>query len=74
MAFHENHLRSILKALSYRALIIFSDSIIVYLITRRADVTLGFVAISNVVSTVLYFFHERAWNQVHWGKSRIEHI
>ena len=71
MAFHENHTRSIIKALTYRALIVFSDSIIVFIITRRYDITLGFVAISNIFSTVLYFMHERAWNKIHWGKYRI---
>jgi uncharacterized membrane protein len=69
MSFHENHTRSIVKALTYRALIVFSDSIIVYLITKRFDITVGFVAVSNLVSTVLYFGHERAWNRIHWGKS-----
>jgi len=72
MAFHENHTRSVVKALTYRALIVFTDSIIVYLFTRRYDITVGFVAASNIVSTILYFAHERAWNRVHWGKYRVK--
>ena len=72
MAFHENHTRSIVKALTYRALIVFSDSIIVYLVTRRYDLTLGFVAVSNIISTALYFLHERAWNNIHWGKYHLQ--
>lgn len=69
MTFHENHTRSIVKALTFRAIIILSDSLIVFLITRRFDFTFGFVAVSNVASTIIYFLHERAWNKVHWGKS-----
>ncbi len=72
MAFRENHARSIVKALTYRTVIIFSDSIIVYLVTRRVDVTFGFVAISNLASTAIYFLHERAWNNIHWGKTHIK--
>ncbi len=74
MAFRENHTRSIVKALTYRAIIIFSDSIIVYLFTHRTDITLGFVGISNIASTLIYFFHERFWNNVHWGKSHIKKL
>ena len=68
MAFHEKHSRSVAKALTYRALIIIADSIVVYLLTRRFDLVAGFVIVSNIYSTVLYFIHERIWNDIHWGK------
>jgi uncharacterized membrane protein len=69
MAFHEKHSRSIVKAITYRLLIIVSDSVIVYVITRRLDVAAGFIAVNTVVNTALYFLHERAWNSIHWGKA-----
>jgi uncharacterized membrane protein len=27
---------------------------------------------TNIMSTVLYFFHERAWNKTQWGRAEIE--
>ena len=68
MSFHEKHRRSIAKAFTYRFVIIVADSIIVYLLTRRLDLVAGFVVISNIYSTILYFIHERIWNDIHWGK------
>jgi len=68
MPFHEKHARSIVKALTYRAVIIVADSILVYVLTRRFDLAAGFVVISNIYSTALYFLHERVWNDIHWGK------
>lgn len=66
--YHEHIKRSITKALTFRVIIIVSDLIIVYAITRRIDVTLGVLFFSNISSTVIYFLHERMWNGIHWGK------
>lgn len=68
MHFHEKIGRSLVKALTFRSLILVSDSIIIYAITRRLDITLGVMLLSNLSSTGLYFFHERIWNNIHWGK------
>lgn len=70
MAFHENTKRSIVKALTFRALILTADSIIIFAITRRYDLTIGLMIVSNISSTILYFIHERLWNKVRWGKSK----
>jgi uncharacterized membrane protein len=66
--FYEHANRSIAKAITFRVIILFSDGLIVYTITRSYDLTVGVILFSNLVSTVLYYFHERWWNQVHWGK------
>lgn len=66
--YHEHVKRSVAKALTFRAVIIISDLIIVYAITHRFDLTLGVLFFSNIASTTIYFFHERFWNTVHWGK------
>ncbi len=70
MKFNEHTKRSLAKAISYRCVILVSDSIVIFAVTRRYDTTLVVIMFSNVASTLLYFFHERAWNKVHWGKSR----
>lgn len=68
MAFFEHSSRSLVKALTFRVLILISDSVIIFAITRRYDITLSVIFFSNLFSTVLYFIHERIWNKVHWGK------
>lgn len=66
--FYENTTRSISKAVTYRTLILLSDSLIIYFITHRFDIALSVMFFSNFASTVLYFLHERAWNHIHIGK------
>ena len=68
--FHENISRSLVKAITYRIVILTSDSIIVFALTHRFDITVGVVLFSNFASSFLYFIHERAWNAIHWGKSK----
>jgi len=60
--------RSLAKTLTFRALAILIDLIIVFTITKRFDTTLGFVIFSNLVKGLSYYFHERVWNNVHWGR------
>jgi len=60
--------RSLVKAVTYRLIILVSDSIILYALTRRFDVTLDMMILSNLASTILYVIHERLWNRMKWGK------
>ena len=68
--FYEHTGRSVVKALTFRVLILFSDGIIIFAVTRRYDLTLSVIILSNLASTVLYVIHERLWNTVHWGKQK----
>ena len=67
--FFEHYSRSIIKAISFRMLIIISDALILYVITRRLDLVLGVISLFTLVNTTIYFFHERFWNSIHWGKT-----
>jgi adenylylsulfate kinase len=67
----EKRERSIAKAVTYRLISIVLDSSIAYLVTQSAEKTLIFVIISNLISIMMYFIHERAWNRVHWGKHSV---
>lgn len=68
--FHENIYRSITKAFTFRVLVMLADSVIIYALTHRYDLTLGVIILSNLSSTLIYFFHERVWNHVYWGKEK----
>lgn len=73
MRIHETGVRSLAKALTFRLMVLLADSVIVYAITRRFDITLGVLIISNISSTILYFLHERIWNQIHWERHHLQH-
>ena len=60
--------RSIVKALTYRVLIVCLDFLFVYIFTHKVEVALGFMLVSNVYTTVGYFVHERIWARIQWGK------
>ncbi len=68
--FYEHTGRSVVKALTFRVLILISDGIIIFAVTRRYDITLSVMLFSNLASTILYIIHERIWNTIHWGKHR----
>ncbi len=69
--FRENFKRSVVKAVSYRVIIVAADFTAVYLFTHNTDVATGFVIVSNVYTTVLYLVHERFWDRVGWGKASV---
>jgi adenylylsulfate kinase len=60
--------RSMVKAVSYRVIVVVADFAAVYLFTGRVEIALGFVVVSNIYTTGLYFLHERFWDRVAWGR------
>lgn len=72
MPYTEKHSRSLAKAISYRILSITFDLLIVFAITKKVELTLGIVVLSNVVSIFLYYFHERVWNKFRFGRKLVK--
>ena len=70
MKIKEHYSRSVVKAITYRAIILFTDSLIIFFATKQYDTTLKVIAWSNLASTVLYFCHERLWDNIQWGKRK----
>ncbi len=66
--FKESSKRALAKTLSYRVLILILDFSFIYIITRKVDISAEFTIGSNIYSTLAYYFHERAWDRVKWGK------
>jgi len=66
----EAHTRTILKAISWRALATLTTMTIVFLFTRRIILSLG-VGLAEIIAKItFYYLHERAWDKVSWGKSK----
>jgi sulfate adenylyltransferase large subunit len=64
----ETHVRSLAKAVSWRATGSLDTFIVAFVITRSPKIAVS-VALTEVITKVLiYYFHERAWALVPWGK------
>jgi len=59
--------RSIVKAITYRGIIVCLDFLVIYLLTGKVMTAAAFMIVSNIYTTVAYFLHERAWAGVTWG-------
>ena len=64
----ETVVRTIVKTASYRIFILILDFTTIYLFTGKLKVAVGFMLISNLYTTISYFFHERIWGKIKWGK------
>jgi adenylylsulfate kinase len=60
--------RSIVKTVSYRIFILILDFTTIYLFTGKVKIAIGFMLVSNLYTTIGYFFHERIWDKIKWGK------
>ena len=72
MPYYDHHKRSLAKTIGYIALVVLADWIVTFIITKQYSLSLEITFFSNLVGTIIYFIHERAWNRIHWGKSKIE--
>ena len=59
--------RSVVKAVTYRLVIMCLDFVTIYLFTGAARIAVGFMIASNVYTTIAYLVHERLWSRVTWG-------
>ena len=60
--------RSALKAITWRVIGTADTLVISWAITKE-PVTAGAIASFEVFTkTILYYFHERGWNKVKWGR------
>ncbi|NOQ73870.1 MAG: DUF2061 domain-containing protein [Crocinitomix sp.] len=64
----ENWKRSLVKTLSWRTIGTIDTILISYFLTGNLDVAFSIGGIELITKMMLYFFHERIWNQINWGK------
>jgi uncharacterized membrane protein len=67
--FVEKAMRSLGKVVTWRILVTITNFVGGYLSSGSWKVGLGVAGFALVVNSVLYFFHERAWNRLDWGKA-----
>lgn len=65
----ETRKRSLAKSILWRFICVVVSIVVSYALTFRWDVAVAIGGVYNVVTMVLYYFHERLWNRIKWGRS-----
>ncbi|MGH1384987.1 DUF2061 domain-containing protein [Kordia sp.] len=64
----EKPLRSLVKSISWRLIGTLDTILISWLVTGTLSLAFAIGSIEMLTKMVLYFFHERLWNTIKWGK------
>lgn len=68
LSMHESHSRSLVKAVSWRITGSIDTFALSWLITGNVKFAGSIAATEVVTKIVLFYFHERAWAVVPWGR------
>ena len=66
--FVEGNLRSLAKVASWRVLVTITNFLGGWLSSGSWRVGVGVASFALVINSLLYFLHERAWNEIGWDK------
>lgn len=64
----EKPLRSVVKAFSWRLIGTLDTLVVSYLLTGTFSLAASIASIDFITKLILYFFHERIWNTIKWGR------
>jgi uncharacterized membrane protein len=64
----ETRKRSIAKSILWRIICIIVSVFVSFILTARWDLAVAIGTSYNIITMFLYYFHERIWNRVKWGK------
>jgi adenylylsulfate kinase len=65
-------MRSVLKAFTWRLVATITTISIVYILTGNLELTAMAGFYDVVLKLILFFFHERIWNQIQYGRTLSE--
>ena len=66
----EAHSRTVAKAISWRVIATLTTMTAVYIFTGEWFITIGVGSVEVIAKITLYYFHERVWHKISWGKER----
>ena len=66
----EKPIRSIVKAISWRATGTIDTMFISFLITGKLKFAISIGLVELITKTFLYFVHERIWNKIKFGRTK----
>jgi uncharacterized membrane protein len=61
--------RSALKAITWRIIGTIDTFLISLLITKKPFIAASIASFEVATKTILYYFHERGWNRIQWGRN-----
>jgi adenylylsulfate kinase len=64
----EKRTRSIIKAVSWRIFASVITMMLIYAFTGKAALSLGIGAFEITSKLIMYYAHERVWDNIGWGK------
>lgn len=64
----EKPIRSVAKALSWRVVGTLDTLLVSYFLTGEFSLAASIASVDFITKLILYFFHERVWNVIKWGK------
>jgi len=64
----EKPIRSVVKAISWRLIGTIDTLVVSYFVVADAKTATTIAGIDFVTKMILYFFHERIWNTIKWGR------
>lgn len=66
----DKHHRSLVKAVSWRVTGTIDTILVSWLITRKLSLALSIGGVEVITKLLLYYFHERAWNKINFGREK----
>ena len=66
----ESHFRSIIKALTWRAGGTVVTFMVVWIWTGDISTATGIGVLDTIIKIGAFYFHERIWNRLHFGKEK----
>jgi len=60
--------RSAIKAITWRIIGTTDTFLVSYFITKKPLVAASIASLEILTKTILYYFHERGWNYIQWGR------
>lgn len=64
----ESHKRSIAKTITWRIIATLITTVVAFFFTQKAAVSLGIGFSDTAIKLFFYYFHERGWNKLDFGK------
>lgn len=68
----DNHLRSWAKSVVWRVIGIFILGGLSWLFTKNLEQTTLITIAFHTIRLVLYYYHERVWERVRWGREMVK--
>jgi len=66
----ESHPRSFVKAICWRIIGSIDTFVLALLISHDWKIAGSIASVETITKIVLYYFHERTWSIIPWGKGR----